>query len=140
MKKAYTALALAFLLALSLCTPAMAAMEYGVIYDETESLGSQELTRQGEQTLPQLAQALGLELRVDVVTQNSYDAVSYTHLDVYKRQPTGRPIKPRYPLFAPPVLWVSVPRCCWTRMRVCLWSPPPEIGRRPIRMCCPSPM
>ena len=27
-----------------------------------------------------------------------------------------------------------------TRMRVCLWSPPPEIGRRPIRMCCPSPM
>ena len=52
MKKAYTALALAFLLALSLCTPAMAAMEYGVIYDETESLGSQELTMQGEQTLP----------------------------------------------------------------------------------------
>ena len=50
MKKAYTALALAFLLALSLCTPAMAAMEYGVIYDETESLGSQELTMQGEQT------------------------------------------------------------------------------------------
>ena len=39
MKKAYTALALAFLLALSLCSPAMAAMEYGVIYDETESLG-----------------------------------------------------------------------------------------------------
>ena len=38
MKKAYTALALAFLLALSLCNPAMAAMEYGVIYDETESL------------------------------------------------------------------------------------------------------
>lgn len=33
MKKAYTALALAFLLALSLCSPAMAAMEYGVIYD-----------------------------------------------------------------------------------------------------------
>lgn len=52
MKKAYTALALAFLLALSLCTPAMAAMEYGVIYDETESLGSQELTMQGEQTPP----------------------------------------------------------------------------------------
>ena len=66
MKKAYTALALAFLLALSLCTPAMAAMEYGVIYDETESLGSQELTLQGEQTLPQLSQALGLDLRVDV--------------------------------------------------------------------------
>ena len=49
MKKAYTALALAFLLALSLCTPAMAAMEYGVIYDETESLGSQELFRSARQ-------------------------------------------------------------------------------------------
>ena len=68
MKKAYTALAMAFLLALSLCNPAMAAMEYGVIYDETESLGSQELTMQGEQTLPQLSQALGLDLRVDVLT------------------------------------------------------------------------
>lgn len=52
MKKAYTALALAFLLALSLCTPAMAAMEYGVIYDETESLGSQELTMQGNRPSP----------------------------------------------------------------------------------------
>ena len=75
MKKAYTALALAFLLALSLCSPAMAAMEYGVIYDETESLGSQELTMQGEQALPQLSQTLGLDLRVDVLTQNSYDGL-----------------------------------------------------------------
>lgn len=52
MKKVYAALTLLILLALSLCTPAMAAMEYSVIYDETESLGSQELTMQGEQTLP----------------------------------------------------------------------------------------
>ena len=54
MKKAYTALALAFLLALSLCTPAMAAMEYGVIYDESESLGSQELTMQENRPPPAL--------------------------------------------------------------------------------------
>ena len=89
MKKAYTALALAFLLALSLCTPAMAAMEYGVIYDETESLGSQELTMQGEQTLPQLSQALGLDLRVDVLTQNSYDELGDAAAGIYEEYDYG---------------------------------------------------
>ena len=89
MKKAYTALALAFLLALSLCTPAMAAMEYGVIYDETESLGSQELTMQGEQTLPQLSQALGLDLRVDVLTQNSYDGLGDAAAGIYEEYDYG---------------------------------------------------
>lgn len=89
MKKAYTALALAFLLALSLCTPAMAAMEYGVIYDETESLGSQELTMQGEQTLPQLSQALGLDLRVDVLTQNSYDGLGAAAAGIYEEYDYG---------------------------------------------------
>ena len=89
MKKAYTALALAFLLALSLCTPAMAAMEYGVIYDETESLGSQELTMQGEQTLPQLSQALGLDLRVDVLTQNSYDGLGNAAAGIYEEYDYG---------------------------------------------------
>ena len=52
---------------------AMAATEYGVIYDETEELSSQTLTIQGEQTLPQLSEKLGLDLRVDVLTQISYD-------------------------------------------------------------------
>ena len=89
MKKAYTALALAFLLALSLCTPAMAAMEYGVIYDETESLGSQELTMQGEQALPQLSQALGLDLRVDVLTQNSYDGLGAAAAGIYEEYDYG---------------------------------------------------
>ena len=89
MKKAYTALALAFLLALSLCSPAMAAMEYGVIYDETESLGSQELTMQGEQTLPQLSQALGLDLRVDVLAQISYDSITETAAGIYARYNYG---------------------------------------------------
>lgn len=89
MKKAYTALALAFLLALSLCSPAMAAMEYGVIYDETESLGSQELTMQGEQALPQLSQALGLDLRVDVLTQNSYDGLGAAAAGIYEEYDYG---------------------------------------------------
>ena len=38
----------------------MAAVEYGAIYDETEELGSVELTYQGEQTLPQLIGKCGL--------------------------------------------------------------------------------
>ena len=47
MKKRLCLALLALLLALSLCTPAMAAVEYGVIYDETEALSSQALTTQG---------------------------------------------------------------------------------------------
>lgn len=89
MKKAYTALALAFLLALSLCTPAMAAMEYGVIYDETEELSSQTLVIQGEQTLPQLSEKLGLDLRVDVLTQISYDSITETAAGIYARYNYG---------------------------------------------------
>lgn len=60
MKKRMTALLTALLLALALCVPAMAAVEYGAIYDETEELGSVELTYQGEQTLPQLIGKCGL--------------------------------------------------------------------------------
>ena len=48
MKKRLSLLAMIFLLALSLCTPALAATEYGVIYDETEGLGSNTLAMQGE--------------------------------------------------------------------------------------------
>ena len=54
--KAYTARAGVPVGAVPLLS-AMAAMEYGVIYDETESLGSQELTMQGEQALPALPDA-----------------------------------------------------------------------------------
>ena len=89
MKKVYAAFTLLILLALSLCTPAMAAMEYSVIYDETESLGSQELTMQGEQTLPQLSQALGLDLRVDVLTQNSYDGLGDAAAGIYEEYDYG---------------------------------------------------
>ena len=47
MKKRMTALLTTLLLALALCVPAMAAVEYGAIYDETEELGAVELTYQG---------------------------------------------------------------------------------------------
>ena len=43
MNKKFTALLMALLLALTLCVPAMAVSEYGVIYDETDSLGSVNL-------------------------------------------------------------------------------------------------
>ena len=68
MKKKLSLFALILLLALPLCIPAMAGVDYGVIYDETEQLGSPTLTQQGEETLPQLSETLGIDLRVDVLT------------------------------------------------------------------------
>lgn len=73
MNKKFTALLMALLLALSLCVPAAASVEYGSIFDETEELGSAELTYQGEQKLPQLAKNLGIDLRVDVFTDEGLD-------------------------------------------------------------------
>ena len=77
MKKTCSIFALILLLAMSLCTPALAASEYGVIYDETDELGSDTLTMQGEQVLPELSEKLGIDLRVDVLTQTSYDSISF---------------------------------------------------------------
>ena len=51
MKKRLCLALLALLLVLSLCTPAMAAVEYGVIYDETETLDSPSLTTLGEESM-----------------------------------------------------------------------------------------
>ena len=76
MKKTCSVFVVLLLLALSLCTPALAFTEYGVIYDETEELGSATLTMQGEQTLPELSEELGIDLRVDVLTQISYDGAA----------------------------------------------------------------
>lgn len=47
MKRKITVLLLSLLLLPALCVPATAAMEYGAIYDDTEELGSVELTYQG---------------------------------------------------------------------------------------------
>lgn len=73
MNKKFTALLMALLLALTLCVPAAASVEYGSIFDETEELGSAELTYQGEQKLPQLAKNLGIDLRVDVFTDEGLE-------------------------------------------------------------------
>ena len=90
MKKRMTALLTALLLALALCVPAMAAAKYGAIYDETEELGSVELTYQGEQTLPQLAQELGIDLRVDAFTDEDVDAdTSVADIAAYVYEDSG---------------------------------------------------
>ena len=90
MKKRMTALLTALLLALALCVPAMAAAKYGAIYDETEELGSVELTYQGEQTLPQLTEALGIDLRVDAFTDEDVDAdTSVADIAVYVYENSG---------------------------------------------------
>ena len=87
MKKTCSVFALILLLVL--CTPALAATEYGVIYDETEELSSETLVIQGEQTLPQLSEKLGLDLRVDVLTQISYDSITETAAGIYARYNYG---------------------------------------------------
>lgn len=74
MNKKFTALLMALLLALTLCVPAMAVSEYGVIYDETDSLGSVELDYMGEHALPELSEKLQMDLRIDIFTDEDVSA------------------------------------------------------------------
>ena len=76
MKKRILLLVMVLLFTLSLGTSALATWDYGVIYDETEMLGSETLAIQGEETLPQLSETLGLDLRVDVLTMISDDTLA----------------------------------------------------------------
>ena len=89
MRKKYPVFALILLLTLLFYTPASAATEYGVIYDETDALGSQTLKMQGEQTLPQLTETLGIDLRVDVLTQIDYDRIGDAAMGIYKEYNYG---------------------------------------------------
>ena len=89
MKRKLTALLTSLLLVLALGFPAMAAMEYGAVYDETEALGSVELTYQGEQKLPQLTEALGVDLRVDVFTDEGVEDISVSDIAVYVYENSG---------------------------------------------------
>ena len=89
MRKKYPVFALILLLTLLFYTPASAATEYGVIYDETDMLGSQMLKMQGEETLPQLTETLGIDLRVDVLTQIGYDSIGDTAMGIYEEYDYG---------------------------------------------------
>ena len=85
MKRRLTALLTVLILALSLCVPAMAEADYGLVYDETEMLYSEDLSDLGEYTLPALAEELGIELRVDVLTGNSYENINAAAEGIYER-------------------------------------------------------
>ena len=90
MKKKLFRLAAALLLSLSLlCVTAFAASEYGVIYDETSSLGSDTLTLLGENTLPMFSEQLGVELRVDVLTLMSADTIEDAAHSIYRTYDYG---------------------------------------------------
>ena len=81
-QKRYSILALVVALAVFLCLPA-GGQSYGLIYDETESLGSQSLTLQGETNLPECSQKLGLDLRVDVLTEIINNNIGETAMALY---------------------------------------------------------
>ena len=90
MKKKLFRLAAALLLSLSLlCVTAFAASEYGVIYNETSSLGSDTLTLLGENTLPMFSEQLGVELRVDVLTLMSADTIEAAAHSIYRTYDYG---------------------------------------------------
>lgn len=89
MKKIYSVLTLAVMLAIFLCLPVSAAQTHGVIYDETDELGSATLTMQGEEILPELSRTLDIDLRVDVLTQVSYDSLADTAEGIYARYDYG---------------------------------------------------
>lgn len=80
---------LGLLMALLLATPALAAVEYGVIYDETEQLRSEPLVYAGETTLPALTEQYGIDLRVDVLAQSDYDTVLDAAEGIYEEYEYG---------------------------------------------------
>lgn len=85
MKKKLFCLAALMLTLSLLCIPALAASDYGVIYDETESLGSDTLTLLGETTLPMASEQLGIEMRVDVLTVMTSDTIEDAAGSVYHK-------------------------------------------------------
>ena len=74
MRRRFLSLTVALLLSLTLMTPALAWSEYGVIYDETELLWSEELERLGTEVLPGITKKYDIDMRVDILTSISgYD-------------------------------------------------------------------
>lgn len=63
-----SAMGMAVLFSLQPAALVQAAKEYGVIYDETEVLWSEELERLGTQVLPEITEKYDIDMRVDVIT------------------------------------------------------------------------
>lgn len=89
MKKIFSAFTLTVMFALFLCSPVSAIQPRGVIYDETNSLGSPTLTYQGEDMLPQLSVSLGIDLRVDILPETSDKDIGETAAWLYSQYGYG---------------------------------------------------
>lgn len=68
MKRRLWSIASVLILALAFTIPAQAAAEYGLIYDETEMLYSDELEAIGTEILPAFLETYDIDLRVDILT------------------------------------------------------------------------
>ncbi len=83
MKHKGLTLTLALLLSMLFVVSASAA-DYGVIYDETELLWSEELEELGTEQLPQFTQTYGIDLRVDVLTTlSNYQSLEQAAAAIY---------------------------------------------------------
>lgn len=89
MTRKWTIPLLGLLMALLWTTPALAAVEYGVIYDETDQLRSEPLVYAGETTFPALTEQYGIDLRVDVLVQSDYDTVLDAAEGIYEKYEYG---------------------------------------------------
>lgn len=88
MKKKFSILTLILLLALSHCMPAMASMEYDVIYDETNELGSDTPS----QAVKTMAESVGMGYIFDVsdlLTYEEWEKLESRARDISKRQHCG---------------------------------------------------
>jgi len=68
MKRILWTIVSVLVLTLVLITPAQASIDYGLIYDETEKLYSEELETIGTEVLPGFLETYGIDLRVDILT------------------------------------------------------------------------
>ena len=79
MRRRFLSLTVALLLSLTLMTPALAWSEYGVIYDETELLWSEELERLGTEVLPGITKKYDIDMDTPVknISREKLDIIFY---------------------------------------------------------------
>ena len=92
MKQRFFILPTVFLLLWILTAPSMAASEYGVLYDETDLLWSEELDRLATEVLPNLTATYDIDLHVDILTDLNADAdLASTATQIYANRGYGSP-------------------------------------------------
>ncbi|MDO4733119.1 MAG: hypothetical protein Q4B50_06360, partial [Bacillota bacterium] len=92
MKNKIWSIFLAFFLLLSLAAPAGAALDYGLIYDETELIWTEELAKLGEETMPGFVEKYGIDVRVDILTTaGEYETLYDAAENIYSNYAYGGP-------------------------------------------------